>query len=966
MFSLPPSFLPSLRYFLREVHTHRERELEFRFSTVDRDGPGSFAPVCDAGVFQRILSAYVQNAQPGKVSHEDTAEYIQANVRTICDGTTGEVLRTVHKHVLQKRDLTDYNFRMSLAAEEVINSANFGNALTSYNLLRRKVRTSVTDHILRYDFTRVRTTTPTQPDARVSYEVEVEYVGEGGNGWNPEDSCNFIVDGIHNMLAALQNSPIVLSVRERQEVLLEYAVLVGLEPSSGKPRFMGAQPRTLHRRDLPRIMGGYSVSEKLDGVRQLLLVCRNGEVHAVDRRMAVSAVGLHHPDVGTVLDAEFHDGVYHVFDVLIHRGRDLRGDPSMLLQQRLAIVNEVVGRFGRNRVIVTKPHHFEDADAVISAFTCSGRADGLIFTPSEEPHPRWSAWPSLLKWKPENQLSIDFQVRQTPKGGCEICVMGHDQHLIPFHHAGLSEDDTGKCLEGSIVECVYDHASGCMKVVRERTDKLRPNYHSVADDIWEAIQKPVAQSDLSSTTFHNLRRHHNSVKSAVLLRAFEIVRGNSGCPQGLAVLDLACGRGGDLGKFASSRCSAYHGVDVNSKLLEEARRRSRSMNMHCAFSCLDLRSDKVKLPTKVNLVTCNFALHYFWGTSHAWDSFAQTLTDNLEVGGVFACTLFDGMRVLKSLLTGGVPCRGKTGKGFDLVAQFDHRLELALLRKREFGLPLGVVMTGDAGVLLAKQETEFLVFADQLVHRMDLLGFVLRESSVFPTSPDLDLPERHLCALNRTYIFQYKGQEENKHQGWMTFSGTLPTHERSCPVVVSMDAFQPSDVCAMVTGKTPLADDGNLEDFASYYRLAIGVWSPNDREWSMATPSLIEPSTTLLFELASDGKYHVLAQEHDGSHHLRFLVPNSRPARSPPATPEESSDVASEELHEKTASHEEDHEIFFMGRSTSRGKGSWTLKELRSLGEKNGVRIPSSQKTKRNIAKFLEAALPNHDGSGCA
>ena len=532
---------------------------------------------------------------------------------------------------------------------------------------------------------------------------------------------------------------------------------------------------------------------------------------------------------------------------------------------------------------------------------------------------------------------------------------------VPFRHADLSEADSRNCLEGSIVECVYDHASGRMKVVRERTDKLRPNYHSVAEDIWEAIQRPVAQSDLSSTTFHNLRRHHNSVKNNVLVKAVEIVR-KTRRPGGLVVLDLACGRGGDLGKFSSLRCNTYHGVDINSSLLEEAKRRSRLMeNMNCSFSCLDLRSETVKLPTKVNLVTCNFALHYFWGRPQAWDSFARSLTDNLEVGGVFACTLFDGLRVLKSLLTGGVPCRGKTGKGFDLVAHFDHRLELTHLRKQEFGLPLGVVMVGDAGVLLANQETEFLVFADQLVHRMALLGFSLCESHVFPTNPDLDLPERHLCALNRTYIFQYKGQKEDDRQSWMPFTGELPIRERSYPVNVSVNAFNPSEVCAMVTGRPFLADAG-LEDICTWYRVTIGVWSPGDQKWSMVTPSLIEPSTSLLFELTSEGKYHVLAQEHDGGQHLRFMVPNGRSTRSPSAlcsTPEESSDVASEELPSVAPQEESDKEVFFMGRSTSRGKGSWTLKELRSFGEKNSVRIPSTRKTKRSIAEFLAEVLAN-------
>jgi mRNA (guanine-N7-)-methyltransferase len=44
---------------------------------------------------------------------------------------------------------------------------------------------------------------------------------------------------------------------------------------------------------------------------------------------------------------------------------------------------------------------------------------------------------------------------------------------------------------------------------------------------------------------------------------------------GLSVLDLCCGRGGDLGKWAKQNINHYVGVDLSGPLVEEAKNRYR-------------------------------------------------------------------------------------------------------------------------------------------------------------------------------------------------------------------------------------------------------------------------------------------------------------------------------------------------------------------------------------------------------
>jgi len=931
MFTLPPHFTPTLRYYLREMGPHSE--LEFRFSTVERDGPGAFIPVCDAAVFHRVVEAYARRAAPDNVSEAETVEYLFPDERVICDAKTGQIVHRLSKRLVHKKDIPEYNFRMSLSTEEP-KAVSQGPVADGWHMVRRKKRTSVQDHVLRYDFTRVSTTTRQKPIVRVSYEVEMEYAPLAGQGrWDQLDLCEFIIDGVHNMLAALQNSPIVLACDERKSLLDEYAALTGTR--GPKPRFIGAQPRTLHRRDLQHVTRGYAASEKIDGTRQLLLISNSGDAFAVDRRLSVSALGIRHRDCGTLLDAELRDGLFHVFDVLVHRKVDLRGDPSWKLPARLSLLRDVVGGFSMSGIVVLKPHHIDDFDAFVRDFAVSERSDGLIFTPVDEAYPPRPAWPALLKWKPEDKLSIDFQLVPGQDGGLEIGVVGADHSVQVFTHARIQYPVTFS--EGSIVECVLDKATGRMAVVRERFDKLRPNFHDVAEDVWEAIQHPVQQTDILSTTFHAMRRHHNAIKGQVLRECSRLLQGSAA-----VVLDLACGRGGDLWKVQSLGCREYFGVDVDQKFLAEATRRASAIPFVSTFWRKDLRRDAVSLPKKANLIVCNFALHYFWASQSAWEVFIASVQQNIEVGGVFACTLFDGMRVLRLLMTGGVPCTSPAGKGFDLRPGFDHRLDLHLLRKQRFGLPLDVVLKGDDGVILKQQETEYLVFADQLVEQMAVAGFSLQCSEIFPVSGQLDRPERHLCALNRYYVFRFGGKS-SAEQEWLPYDREPP--ESSFTVAIGKHDRDPADVLTLLTG---VSHRGPLSELATAH--GVGIGEKTDEGASAVTlPTGGEASCIVWFHKMGTA-FYPLAQVQSGGYHLRFAVPQTmrRGTRGNDVMTDQSSDSPADTSDEQPAVKE-----LFLGRGIGRGKGCWTVEELRQYATSHGVTVPSSRRTKRDIVRLL-------------
>ena len=86
-------------------------------------------------------------------------------------------------------------------------------------------------------------------------------------------------------------------------------------------------------------------------------------------------------------------------------------------------------------------------------------------------------------------------------------------------------------------------------------------------EFYEAQQYQVneAAREASATIF--LKKFNNFIKT-ILINQFCRFSGHK-----LSVLDLCCGRGGDLGKWAQQDICHYVGLDLSNALVEEAQRR---------------------------------------------------------------------------------------------------------------------------------------------------------------------------------------------------------------------------------------------------------------------------------------------------------------------------------------------------------------------------------------------------------
>ena len=145
-----------------------------------------------------------------------------------------------------------------------------------------------------------------------------------------------------------------------------------------------------------------------------------------------------------------------------------------------------------------------------------------------------------------------------------------------------------------------------------------------------------------------LKKFHNAIKRALINR---FARGSD------RLLDLACGRGGDLWKWIDADIKYVKGVDLSPGEIEEANGRYRQAlekkNIGTVVEFVD--SSVLGLEEFVALdgdrreqfdaVTCMFALHYFFVSEKALKRFLRNVAINLKPGGYFFGTVPDGKSI---------------------------------------------------------------------------------------------------------------------------------------------------------------------------------------------------------------------------------------------------------------------------------------------------------------------------------
>lgn len=306
----------------------------------------------------------------------------------------------------------------------------------------------------------------------------------------------------------------------------------------------------------------------------------------------------------------------------------------------------------------------------------------------------------------------------------------HVAHL--YLTDGQVRDLEGNIIQdNSVVEFYYNHDPDVPEEfrwmpVRTRLDKTESvmlhkkrygNYVNVANRIWRSIINPFIMKDITilatDSSFdrhmanlrnkidHSLivserkennyyqiktflakpyRNFHNWIKSNIIYtycnQVYEYGRK-------LSILDLACGKGGDIMKFYYCKIDYYVGIDIDSNALLSATdgavsRYKRLRKTHEAFpqyfwvqgdvGALLTPSDQQKAigymsnqnknmlerffgpkRKQFDRLNCQFAVHFFLRNEITWNNFCTNVNMYLKPGGFLIITTFDSKRIIELL-----------------------------------------------------------------------------------------------------------------------------------------------------------------------------------------------------------------------------------------------------------------------------------------------------------------------------
>jgi mRNA (guanine-N7-)-methyltransferase len=576
---------------------------------------------------ESTLDVSIHNASSGELKNVRMSISQLNNIRKFCLNEKVENIDTkcisyIRKTKLVTHDYVDYQFRGQLSNEEKITDTElidqFNTEIgkqSTVKYYRYKHRYTFKPKDIGQDYRFDLTLTKAGVGntfkksgtlgKKETYEVEIEFTGDQlDNTANAEHLAKLFTSSIYDVLKWSQDSFAIVTTSETEAVEAEYIEMFFPDELSALSKISDVRQTFVGMDVLPLevdhiisdtndnflIKNGYSVTEKADGDRYLLIISNadqyQGNIYLRNNRGQLKHTGLQATNpllYGSVFDCEVvrlkESNAFKclIFDCLHWNGKDIRDLPLIEDGDKLEDLSDITSRYravqslvkqysatslatGIKLEIADKRYMFKFTDSPATIFQLSDAVyqpedynyelDGLIFTPFSVPYPKASLtkqvkWSELLKWKPLNQLSVDFMVEIVKKDGSETIKTDFDssstegwtyktahlkvlkayktksgwvkkfidfvpsKYVVPDLHViklKLDKDNQIRTLDnniiynGSVVEFIYDdeQAAGYKWIpIRFRADKTEnqaPNGYRTADSTWSLIKNPVKLS----------------------------------------------------------------------------------------------------------------------------------------------------------------------------------------------------------------------------------------------------------------------------------------------------------------------------------------------------------------------------------------------------------------------------------------------------------------------------------------
>ena len=252
------------------------------------------------------------------------------------------------------------------------------------------------------------------------------------------------------------------------------------------------------------------------------------------------------------------------------------------------------------------------------------------------------------------------------------------------------------------------------------------------------------------------RQFHNWIKSILI---FEYCSSEK---ERKTVLDIGCGRGGDIEKLYHARIKEYVGIDpdyeglygtIDSALVRYKKNFSKFPDFYkcsliqCDPSILfkselqekkftNMTNENKKLidtifvdDKKFDVIISMFAIHYIFQDKNSVNNLIDNISKYLKPNGYLICTLFDAQQIMNLLNTKDTYTsyytddNGQRNKFFEIIKKFEGPI------KDEPGFPIDVHMNWVSQE--GKYLTEYLVTTNLLIKTMEKAQCILVDTDLF-------------------------------------------------------------------------------------------------------------------------------------------------------------------------------------------------------------------------------------------
>jgi hypothetical protein len=393
------------------------------------------------------------------------------------------------------------------------------------------------------------------------------------------------------------------------------------------------------------------------------------------------------------------------------------------------------------------------------------------------------------RWKPKNQLTIDFLIRNNAEGVSEMFVFcgGKSSVVTPLvafkgsRRYPISStsvvtknrvgDSSVTIEDGQIGEFQFDKVHLTFKPLRLRTDKVQPNDVITALATWKLINDPIPRGILvgniiGENILRLMRKFHDNEKLfAFHTIADEVVRGDR-LPR---LMDLGAGQGKDVYKW---KHAGHNGQGFEVVALEPSATRVQKLaetvdaaGMNNRVNILQGDAKDTKNITrifenlrlaKVDAVTMMHSLTFFFDVQESVTALIETIKAVLNIGGVFFCMALDGNTIYREL-------RGK--KQVSVGGTRSDRPAILINKVEDpSGRAIFVRMIDAKDESLKTGQHEYLVDFDYFISRLESEGFDLIEDRYLGSDSIMNDTELWWSQMTRIVKFRYVGIENRRSE----------------------------------------------------------------------------------------------------------------------------------------------------------------------------------------------------------